>query len=55
MESNFTVSCPYQLKDQERTACDAAQAKVTKVYDCYHLVHYHSQFFDGMEFQNRLP
>ena len=54
MESNFTVSCPYQLKDQERIACDAAQAKVTKVYYCYHLVHYHSHFFDGMEFQNSL-
>ena len=54
MESNFAVSCPYQLKDQERIDGDAAQAKVTKVYDCYHLVHYHSHFFDGMEFQNRL-
>lgn len=52
MESNFTISCPYQLKDPGRIACDAAQAKV---YDCYHLVHYNSRFFDGMEFQNRLP
>ena len=52
MESNFTVSCPYQLKDPGRIACDAAQAKV---YDCHHLVHYHSRFFDGIEFQNRLP
>ena len=55
MESNFTVSCPYQQKDLGRTACDAAQAKVTKVYDCHHLVHYHSLFFDVIEFQNRLP
>ena len=26
MESNFTVSCPYQQKDLGCTSCDAAQA-----------------------------